>query len=254
MHRFAFLLAAGLAANTANATLPIFVTLESEAAGIQNSTSGFSAVGVETFESRSTGANQTFATTFGGSAFGGSYTGVRIDDANQYGSAGGVGNNAVTFTTAGYSLDLTSSPPGGVTYFGFWLSALDRGNEISFFQGGNKLFTFSAAAARTFIDGLPNSSSYFGNPNTAFAGQNRGEPYAFLNFYARSGVSFDRIVFAENPEVGGFESDNHTVGRWTRTSGTPLIAAVPEPASWAMLITGFGLVGASMRRQRMVAA
>lgn len=29
---------------------------------------------------------------------------------------------------------------------------------------------------------------------------------------------------------------------------------VPEPASWAMMITGFGLVGAGMRRRRMVAA
>ena len=27
------------------------------------------------------------------------------------------------------------------------------------------------------------------------------------------------------------------------------VAAVPEPASWAMLLTGFGLVGASMRRR-----
>jgi PEP-CTERM motif len=30
--------------------------------------------------------------------------------------------------------------------------------------------------------------------------------------------------------------------------------AVPEPASWAMLIVGFGLMGALQRRQRIVAA
>ena len=30
--------------------------------------------------------------------------------------------------------------------------------------------------------------------------------------------------------------------------------AVPEPASWAMLIAGFGLTGAMMRRRRAVAA
>jgi hypothetical protein len=30
--------------------------------------------------------------------------------------------------------------------------------------------------------------------------------------------------------------------------------AVPEPASWAMLIAGFGLVGAAARRRRTVVA
>lgn len=29
-------------------------------------------------------------------------------------------------------------------------------------------------------------------------------------------------------------------------------AAVPEPASWAMMIAGFGMVGAVARRRRMV--
>jgi hypothetical protein len=28
------------------------------------------------------------------------------------------------------------------------------------------------------------------------------------------------------------------------------VAAVPEPASWAMLIAGFGLVGVSARRRK----
>jgi hypothetical protein len=30
--------------------------------------------------------------------------------------------------------------------------------------------------------------------------------------------------------------------------------AVPEPSSWAMLIAGFGLIGATMRRRRTIAA
>ena len=33
-------------------------------------------------------------------------------------------------------------------------------------------------------------------------------------------------------------------------SGTLTISAVPEPASWAMLIAGFGLTGAAMRRRK----
>lgn len=35
---------------------------------------------------------------------------------------------------------------------------------------------------------------------------------------------------------------------------TWMTAAVPEPASWAMLIAGFGLVGSAVRRQRAVTA
>jgi hypothetical protein len=31
-------------------------------------------------------------------------------------------------------------------------------------------------------------------------------------------------------------------------------AGVPEPASWAMLIAGFGLVGAAMRRRALAIA
>jgi PEP-CTERM motif len=33
----------------------------------------------------------------------------------------------------------------------------------------------------------------------------------------------------------------------------PQTGAVPEPASWAMLITGFGIIGATMRRRRQAA-
>ena len=36
------------------------------------------------------------------------------------------------------------------------------------------------------------------------------------------------------------------------TNGAP--AAVPEPSSWAMMIGGFGLIGAALRRRRKVAA
>ncbi len=35
---------------------------------------------------------------------------------------------------------------------------------------------------------------------------------------------------------------------------TPVNPGIPEPTSWAMLIAGFGLVGASARRRRTVAA
>ncbi len=35
---------------------------------------------------------------------------------------------------------------------------------------------------------------------------------------------------------------------------TPVLAAVPEPATWAMMICGFGLAGATLRRRRELSA
>ncbi len=234
-----------LVAGAANAS--ILVT--AEAPTVQNTTAGFSAIGVETFDGIATGAGQNFTTDFGGSVFSGTYTNVRIDPANQFGGAGGNTNHAVTFTGTGFTLDLSSSEAGGVNYFGFWLSALDGQNQLKFFNGGNLVYSFTASNALTFINNQPNAADYFCNPNPAFAGQNCGEPYAFLNFYGLDGTTFDRIQFFQDPVSGGYESDNHTVGRWTTITGDPL--GVPEPASWAMLIAGFGLVGVSTRRRRV---
>lgn len=49
--------------------------------------------------------------------------------------------------------------------------------------------------------------------------------------------------------LGGSGSyfDNVTFG----AGGGPATGSVPEPASWAMLIAGFGLTGAAMRRRRV---
>lgn len=64
------------------------------------------------------------------------------------------------------------------------------------------------------------------------------------------GVSFAGIAksidFAGGANFVGY--DNITFGSATAGGG------VPEPASWAMLIAGFGLTGAVMRRRRNVAA
>jgi hypothetical protein len=65
--------------------------------------------------------------------------------------------------------------------------------------------------------------------------------YVFVNFTDTSGT-FDKIVFSESGvNNGNFEIDN-------------LTAAVPEPATWAMMVAGFGLIGTFTRRRRMAAA
>lgn len=240
----------------ANAVVPFDVRYESESVGIQNTTATFSVGGFETFEATSTGNGKTLTTDFGtGGAITGKYTDLQVNSADQYGGAGGTGQYAASFSDTGYTLDLTSTVPGGVNYFGYWLSALDAGNSVSFYSHGSLLFTFAPQDVLDEVARHANHASYYGNPNAAFADLNHGEPYIFLNFFRDNGT-FDKIVFAEIPARGGYESDNHTVGHFlTKGTGTsvPLdhstVGAVPEPATWALMIAGFGLVGTSLRRR-----
>ncbi len=246
--------AAAASAVPTPAPAPFSVYYEGAAPGAQYTTASFSATGIETFDTRSTGFS-TFTTDYGtGGAFSGRYSNVQINEADQYGGSGGNTNYAVSFST--YSLDLTSSSARGVTFFGYWLSALDKGNLVTFSSRGRTLFTFKPADVLAAVNASPDRAQYYGNPTTAFHGQNSGEPYIFLSFYSND-RPFDKIVFTETPGFGGYESDNHTVGRFTGTgTGTliPLInsvtpGAVPEPAAWAMMVAGFGLVGSAMRRR-----
>jgi hypothetical protein len=63
--------------------------------------------------------------------------GADIVPANIFGGAGGTGQyvDAIRDTT-GYTIKLsTSGSVSGVNYFGYWLSALDPGNQIVFREG-----------------------------------------------------------------------------------------------------------------------
>ncbi|WP_448582463.1 Npun_F0296 family exosortase-dependent surface protein [Thermaurantiacus sp.] len=218
------------------------VIITYEAPGVQNTTATFDFVGVETFDSRPTGTGLSFTTDFGGSEITGEYRNVQINDVDVFGGAGGTGKYAVTFSSTGYEILLSTSRPEGVNYFGYWLSALDGGNNVQFYKGADLVYSFTPAAVLAAIGSKP---AYFCNPTGAFPDGNCREPYAFVNFYFTGGLTIDRILVFENPPVGGYESDNHTVGYFKTITGTP----IPEPATWAMMIAGFGLVGAAMRRR-----
>jgi len=208
---------------------------------------GTCTIGVETFNEQSVNeGGASFTTDFDipGDVITGTYTNVQIYPATEFGGAGGIGNFADTHSAAGYALSLSTTLTTGINYFGFWLSALDPGNLLTFYEDGVEVYQFTPADLLALIGNCPNP--YCGNPSGPFAGDDDSQPYVFLNFFDPTGP-FNEIVFSENPEVGGYESDNHTVGFATGKSGTPINA--PEPGSLAMLSSGlFGLLLTRRRR------
>ena len=255
-------------ASGAVAGVQFIVSFEAEAAGVQNTTATFSVGGVENFDSLAVHKYpQSFTTNFGTSGAGSTITGtyaaesgagVQINAADKYGGAGGAGNYAVAFPKTPYSLTLSSDVSGGVNYFGYWLSALDKGNYATFYgDGGQKLFTFDPSDVIKAVNLSANPRLYYGNPNAAFKGQDGGEPFVFVNFFDKTG-SFSKVVFSENNFGGGYESDNHTVGHYaTMGQGTQVtlihsVTGVPEPGTWALMGLGFaGLGFLGYRRNRL---
>ena len=203
-----------------------------------------------------------FGTSGAGSTITGTYTagggkGIQINSADQYGGAGGKGNYIVAFPNTPYSLTLNSDIKGGVNYFGYWLSALDKGNFVTFYgEQGQTLFTFNPQDVINAVNLSANPSLYYGNPNSSFKGQDKQEPFIFVNFFDTTG-SFSKISFSEQNNGGGYKSDNHTVGNYeTMGQGTVVnltnsVSGVPEPSTWAMMLLGFGGLGfAGYRRSR----
>ncbi len=198
---------------------------------------------------------QSFTTDFGTSGkISGTYSGVEIINADQYGGADGTGQYAVAFGGGrGASYSLTLNTP--VNYFGYWLSALDKGNVATFYGANNQvLFQFNPQDVLNAISKSSNPNAYYGNPNAPFKGKDSTEPFVFLNFFDTTGT-FTKVVFSEvGNGTAGYESDNHTVGTYASVgSGTFITltnSAAPEPAAWALMMVGVGGMGAALRTRR----
>lgn len=233
-----FAAAAALLATSPAAAVDIFeVTFE--APGVQSSTFVSNQIGVETFDARAAGPT-TFTNSFG-SGFSVTYNNISTLGAGNNGGAGGVGRYMRVGGGDSSTIDITTTTGAGINYFGIAFSAFDPGNFIDFKRDGQIVFTFGPAEVLAALGACP-GGPYCGNPNAQFLGAVSAEPYAFVNFVNRSGF-FDQVVLRQNSPVNpnaGYQSDNHTFAN----------IVVPEPTTWAMLIAGFGLVGAMSRRKR----
>jgi hypothetical protein len=207
-------------------------------------------VGTETFSYISPGTAGSYISNFSSgtgvaSAYSGVYSPIQVNSADQYGGAGGSGNYDVVFGTSNTLTVTNNNTGGGVNYFGIWISALDAGNQLQFYNGNALVYTFTS---QNLIDALGScanghsGNAYCGNPSTQYYNDS-GELFAYVNFVDTIGT-FNKIVFTQNGG-GGFESDNHAVAYNSALTAS----AAPEPAS--MLIMGAGLLGLFAARRRL---
>jgi hypothetical protein len=211
-----------------------------EAPGVQESqVTCLSGLAVENFDSLAPGGYTTYTSGLGAYARAGTYD-FLIQSADSVGGAGGVGNYIATEVGEAYVLN--PAQPAG--YFGFWWSAGNGNNEITVnLQGGaSQTFSTQAILDAPGLVGTPGTAGgHFGNPTSAFNGQNPDEVYAFVNIFATdSNAKITSIVFSEKPGgVGRFESDNHAAcpdildpntGSPVPQTGTIVIRKVTQPS------------------------
>jgi len=106
-----------------------------------------------------------------------------------------------------------------------------------------------------FCDGqllpISQNTALFALIGTIYGGDGR-VTFALPDFRGRTALGTNNL-FPIGTQVGGL-SVTLAEGQMPEHVHSLADAAVPEPAAWALMITGFGLAGAAIRRRRAVAA
>lgn len=193
----------------------------------------------------------------GATAFTGSYS------ATYYGSSSSDGNN-------GLAVDLQDSTPGSGTGFGFNLvnngdfanvnlfKIYTQEHEVDSDDGIHKaisvLFNFTAPGV---ANGAVNGETWAidGSINRGVVTWNGPAVINFGGGFGTLTVTLNNAEFAQNSSNGDNLSGQKAqiTGKFTLSNVGAAVGAVPEPATWGMMIMGFGLTGATLRRRRTVA-
>jgi PEP-CTERM motif len=173
----------------------------------------------------------------GPQVFGNGITWSSTNASNQGGSVFGY--------TQGYGFDANGSVSG------FPLAGVNSSNEI---YGVADTMTFDFATPVSGVGGITNWAGDNVDVTIAIydASDNLLESYVVANSGGNIATPNSFIGFSRaTADISKYKLSAGYIAVWDLTTTG---AAVPEPASWALMIAGFGLTGAAMRRRRSVVA
>ena len=141
-------------------------------------------------------------------------------DGNGYYAIGGIG-------TDGVQSALTLMGKQAFSNISFFVGSLDAYNTVQLLDAtGTAIETYTGYAMG-------------GGVSIPFPGNQSPEDNRRVTFTGTDGTVFYGAKFYNLGDTSAFEFDN-----------VSFTAAVPEPATWAMMIMGFGMVGFAARRRR----
>lgn len=159
-----------------------------------------------------------------------SYSGGNIVSGNSSGVYAAPPGDLSHYLTVGPSTPATATFGGaGASYFGFLLGSPDAYNSISFTDSKGLVTTLTGSQLVTGTIPPINADGNQGNQ-------------LYFNVWSSAGTTFKSVTF--NSTSYAMETDNHSF----------ILAAVPEPETYAMLLAGLGLVGFAARRRAKKAA
>ncbi len=154
--------------------------------------------------------------------------------------------NAVNYGPSGYANGVISGGNSACACASDFGQPFQSISSASSFTLASGYFTSAWNDGATLtVTGLSGATTLF----STTAELNTTTPlFLTFNWSGIDSVRFSIAGGIDNPELTGggdyFAVDNLSI----------ITGAVPEPASWAMLIAGFGLVGAAMRRRTIATA
>ena len=165
---------------------------------------------------------------------------VTVDGGSHFVDADGIGSPTGEVNSGGASISGISLPSAGS------ITGVFEGSTISMTTPAALNFTMGGTSF-TSLSPLLQQSFFIGDGRTGDA------TGATQTFYVPAGATtlYLGLVDGCNPSGSspGCYSDNSGSFTVTATGNTPVVGGVPEPASWALMLTGFGFVGYASRRR-----